>query len=114
MLIGLGPPVDFVLAGTVAGDGSLDETERYLQVAGRLGSIAAVVADGSDDLPDILTGSHQPRPPAGGALGEPDQWMLIHAQTFFDVPLREGARCKMHPLGVPAQARDSRIVEADA
>jgi hypothetical protein len=40
--------------------------------------------------------------------------MLIHAQALFDVPLCEGARRKMHPLGVPAQARDGRIVEADA
>jgi hypothetical protein len=40
--------------------------------------------------------------------------MLIHTQAFFDVPLCKGARRKMYPLGVPAQARDSRIVQADA
>jgi len=40
--------------------------------------------------------------------------VLIHAQAFFDVPLSKGARRKMHTLGVPAQARYGRIVEADA
>jgi hypothetical protein len=74
----------------------------------------AVVADGGDDFPDILTGPHQPRPSAGRALGEPDERMLIHAQALFDVPLGQGPRGKMRPLGVPAQARDSRIVQAEA
>src|ERR1700722_10070609 len=54
------------------------------------------------------------RGPAGRAIEEPDERMLVHAQALFDVPLREGARRKMHSLGVPAQARDSRIVQADA
>jgi hypothetical protein len=35
-------------------------------------------------------------------------------RPLFDVPLRKGARRKMHPPSMPAQARNRRIVQADA
>jgi hypothetical protein len=39
--------------------------------------------------------------------------MLVHAQAFLDVSLCESAWRKVNSLGVPAQAGDGRVVQAD-
>jgi len=48
------------------------------------------------------------------AIGEADKRVLIHPQAFLDIPLRKGARREVCALGVLAQTRDGRIVQADA
>jgi hypothetical protein len=53
LLIGLDPLVDFVPVGAVIADGGLDQAERDLKIARRLGGVAIVVADGRDDFPDV-------------------------------------------------------------
>jgi hypothetical protein len=40
--------------------------------------------------------------------------MLVHALALFDVTLREGARRKMHSLGVPAQAAGDKAEKKKA
>src|SRR5581483_10433625 len=81
LLIGLDPLVDLVPVGAVVADGGLDEAERDLQIARRLGGVAPVVAYRRDDLPDVLARPCEPGPPSGGPVGEPDERVVIHPQA---------------------------------
>ena len=92
LLISLDPLIDFLPVSAVVADGGLDEAERDLKVAGRLGGVALVVAYDRDDFPDVFAGSHEPGPSACWPVGEPDERMLVHPQALFHVPLRQGAR----------------------
>ena len=114
LLIGLDPLIDLVPVGAVVADGGLDEAERHLKVACRLGGVTVVVAYGRDDLPYVFAGSCQPGASACWSVGKPDERMLIHPQSLFHVTLCQGAGGQVQALRVPAKTRDRGIVQADA
>ena len=48
-----------------------------------------VLPDRLDHLPDVEPGAQERRAPARGSVAKPDQWMAVHADALFDVPLDE-------------------------
>src|SRR5690348_10407693 len=111
--MGLDPLIDSLPVGAVVADGRLDEAERDLEIACRLGGVAIVVAYGRDDFPDVFACSHDPGPSSCWPVGEPDERMLIHPQALFHVPLRQCARGQVRALCVPAKTRDRGIIQAN-
>src|SRR5260370_6824688 len=114
LLIEVDPLVDLVWVGAVVGDGGLNQAKRYLQITCRLGSVSAVVADGRDYLPHVLPGPHKPGAATRRAFGKPDEWMFVHAQSFFDIALRQGAWRQVHAPGAGPEALDGRLTQGGA
>jgi len=65
-------------------------------------------------VPHIASRSHQSRATAARTIGEPYERVLVHAQPFLDITLRERARRHLHSLCASAQTLDRGFRETKA
>jgi hypothetical protein len=60
--------------------------------------VVVVVADGRDDLPDVLACADEASTATGGPIDETNERVLVHTQPLFDIALGEGARRHVRAL----------------